>query len=96
AEVIVAGGDTVDLAAALGRLAERGLRRVDCEGGPRLFAALLAAGVVDELRLTISPFLLAGTADRITAGGAIDPATLRLDTVVAEDDTLLLRYLLPR
>jgi riboflavin biosynthesis pyrimidine reductase len=36
-------------------LAERGLTRVLCEGGPRLFGTLLGAGPVDELCLTLSP-----------------------------------------
>ena len=36
ADVIVAGEETVDLAAALAALADRGLSRVLCEGGPHL------------------------------------------------------------
>lgn len=55
AEVVVAGEDAVDLAAAVAALTRRGLRRIDCEGGPHLFGALAAAGQVDELRLTVSP-----------------------------------------
>jgi len=34
-----------------------GHRRILCEGGPGLFAELLAAGLVDELFLTVSPRL---------------------------------------
>jgi len=49
------------------------MRRIDCEGGPRLIGALLAAGLVDELRLTISPMLVVGTAGRITNGPLIRP-----------------------
>ena len=91
--VLITGEHTVDLRSAVGMLAERGLGRIDCEGGPRLFGSLLAAGIVDELRLTISPLLVSGTAERITFGDAIEPATLRLASVLAERDTLLLRYL---
>lgn len=94
ASVVVAGEETVDLAAALDALAEHGLRRIDCEGGPRLFGSLLSAGLVDELRLTISPLLVSGAADRIAVGAGVDPAALRLASVLAEDDTLMLRYLL--
>lgn len=94
AQVLVAGDDTVDLAGAVQALAERGLRRIHCDGGPRLFAALVAAGVVDELRLTLSPQLVAGTSGRITSDTDIDPTALTLDSVLAEGDTLLLRYLL--
>jgi riboflavin biosynthesis pyrimidine reductase len=94
ATVLVAGEESVDIAAAVDALGERGLRRIDCEGGPRLFGSLLAARLVDELRLTISPLLVAGTADRIAVGTGLDPAALRLASVLAEDDTLMLRYLL--
>jgi riboflavin biosynthesis pyrimidine reductase len=96
ATVLVTGETTVDLGGAVAALAARGLGRVDCEGGPRLFGALLAAGVVDELRLTVSPMLVAGAAGRIAAGAGIDPARLELSSVLAESDTLLVRYLVRR
>ncbi|WP_432846889.1 pyrimidine reductase family protein [Amycolatopsis sp. CA-161197] len=94
ADVLVAGTDAVDLDAAVATLASRGLTRIDCEGGPRLFASLLAADAVDELRLTISPFLVAGHATRAAFGDTIDPARLRLASVLEDDGTLMLRYLL--
>ncbi|MEU8799573.1 pyrimidine reductase family protein [Spirillospora sp. NPDC048819] len=93
AEVVVTGDDTIDPAAAVSALLDRGLRRIDCEGGPHLFGALVAAGLLDELRLTISPMLTAGTAGRIATGPAIEPANLRLASALGEGDTLLLRYL---
>jgi diaminohydroxyphosphoribosylaminopyrimidine deaminase/5-amino-6-(5-phosphoribosylamino)uracil reductase len=53
AEVLRVHGDgEVDLAAALARLAERGITRVFCEGGPTLADALAAAGLIDEIVLT--------------------------------------------
>lgn len=55
AEVLSAGSGTVDLAGAVRALGELGARHVLCEGGPRLNAGLLAAGLVDELCLTLSP-----------------------------------------
>jgi len=93
ADVIVAGTGSVDLTVARAALADRGLRRVHCDGGPHLFGALLAAGVVDELRLTVAPLLVAGAAGRIAAGAPLDPESLRLASVLTEDDSLLLRYL---
>ncbi|MEU7211989.1 MULTISPECIES: dihydrofolate reductase family protein [unclassified Streptomyces] len=93
AEVVVAGEDAVDLAAAVAALTRRGLRRIDCEGGPHLFGALAAAGQVDELRLTVSPLLTAGPAGRIATGPPGRPTDLRLASAIAEEDTLLLRYL---
>ncbi|CAM5264160.1 Pyrimidine reductase family protein OS=Streptomyces tendae OX=1932 GN=GUR47_31685 PE=4 SV=1 [Streptomyces tendae] len=93
AEVVVAGEDAVDLGAAVSALTRRGLRRIDCEGGPHLFGALTVAGLVDELRLTVSPLLAAGPAGRIATSPPVQPTDLHLATALAEDGTLLLRYL---
>ena len=68
--VLVAGRDRVDLPAALDALAGLGLRHVLCEGGPTLFATALAAGVVDELALSLVPTVVGGDGTRITRGGA--------------------------
>ncbi len=65
ADVIVAGGDHADLGAAIDALADRGLRRVLCEGGPHLLAQFAAAGRLDELCVTISPLLA-----RVTPGAS--------------------------
>jgi riboflavin biosynthesis pyrimidine reductase len=92
ATVLVAGEHRVDLRLAVDALAAQGLGRVDCEGGARLFGSLLAAGLVDELRLTVSPTLVSGVAGRIATGADIDPARLELLSVVAEGDTLMVRY----
>lgn len=74
-------------------LTERGLSRVLCEGGPRLFSALLAGDHVDELCLTVSP-LLAGPAElRMTAPEASIPTRgLDLVHVLTDDGFLFLRY----
>ncbi len=55
ASMVIAGEHALDLAAGLAALAERGLTRVLCEGGPRLAAQLLEAGLVDDYCLTTSP-----------------------------------------
>jgi riboflavin biosynthesis pyrimidine reductase len=96
ATVLIAGTDTVDLAVAVDMLVQQGFGRIDCEGGPRLFGSLLAAGLVDELRLTISPLLVSGAADRIATGAGIEPTALELASVLADESTLLLRYLVKR
>ncbi|GAA3440650.1 dihydrofolate reductase family protein [Planomonospora venezuelensis] len=91
ADVIVAGDERVDLAAAVEALGERGLTRVLCEGGARTNGQLAAAGLVDELCLTVSPVLLGGSAARILDGG--DAFTgLRLAHVLEEDGFLFTRY----
>ncbi|MFE0023274.1 pyrimidine reductase family protein [Amycolatopsis sp. NPDC059021] len=92
AEVLVAGREEVDLRLAIATLVERGFGRIDCEGGPRLFASLLEAGLVDEVRLTLSPLLVAGTADRIAVGADFLPAGAALASVLTDGATLLLRY----
>ena len=90
-DVLVCGDDDVDLPLALDRLADRGLEQVLCEGGPALFAAALAAGVVDELDLTIAPVLVGGAPGLLPAAV---PATARLLQVLTEDDVLFTRYAL--
>ena len=93
ADVIVAGGHSVDLAAALDELAGRGLRRVLSEGGPHLFASLDAATRVDELCLSISPTMAGPGAGRIVAGDESPARPLALKQVLAADDGFLfLRY----
>ncbi|WP_442876007.1 pyrimidine reductase family protein [Amycolatopsis sp. NBC_01480] len=93
ASVLTAGEDDVDLPRALAMLAERGLRRVDCEGGPALFGALAAADRVDQLCLTVAPLLTGGGAGRIAAGPAVSPPRrLDLASILVEDGFTLLRY----
>lgn len=93
ADVLVAGEDAVDLGLALHQLAARGYRRVLCEGGPRLLAAVIAGGHLDELCLTVSPLLVGGPAGRVLAGPALpEPVGLRLLGVLEEDGALFLRY----
>jgi riboflavin biosynthesis pyrimidine reductase len=94
--VLVCGDDDVDLRLALDRLAECGLEQVTCEGGPQLLRAALAAGVVDELDLTIAP-ALAGTGTRLMGDAALPELVgLRLTQVLEEDGVLFTRYTLPR
>ncbi|GAA1622429.1 pyrimidine reductase family protein [Georgenia ruanii] len=93
AEVVVCGGNAVDPARVVRALAGRGLAQVLCEGGPHLLGTLIAADLVDELCLTLSPVLEGGDAGRITAGGAQVTRTMRLAHVLTADDMLLLRYL---
>ena len=73
AEVVNCSGadpHRVDLAVALARLAERGLRRVLHEGGPTLLGAFVAAELLDEMCITSAPLLVGGGAVRITGGSA--------------------------
>jgi riboflavin biosynthesis pyrimidine reductase len=95
ADVVVAGNTVVDLGEAVAALHERGLGRVLCEGGPHLLAELVAADLLDELDLTVSPLLTGSGANRITAGTRFPPHNLRLTHALEEDGTLFCRYTRP-
>ena len=58
----------VDPGAMLVALADRGLLRVLCEGGPTLMGTFVEHGLLDELCLTTAPKLVGGAAPRIVAG----------------------------
>ena len=54
---------------------------------------LARAGAIDELCLTLSPKLAAGSAKRIIAASALPtPAALKLRSVLEDDGYLFLRY----
>ncbi|MDO5499394.1 MAG: pyrimidine reductase family protein [Propionibacteriaceae bacterium] len=92
AEVLVVGEESVDLAALLAALAARGLPTVLCEGGPTLLGRLAAAGLLDELCLTLTP-LMGGDPLPVAltpAGGAT--SAYRLCHALGHDSTLFLRY----
>jgi riboflavin biosynthesis pyrimidine reductase len=93
ADVVVAGDEQVDLAAALDELAGRGLRRVLCEGGPTLLGTLAAAGLLDELCLTVAPLLAGPGAGRITAGPGHPALPMRVGQLLTEGGALFCRYL---
>ena len=71
-EVLRAGTDQVDEAAAVTRLDEidPSVRYVQAEGGAGFNGSLLDAGVIDELDLSLSPHLVGGDGPRLTTGAA--------------------------
>jgi riboflavin-specific deaminase-like protein len=73
---------------------EHGVRSVLCEGGPTLNSFLFAAGVVDELFLTLNPKVLAGaSALTIVAGRElVEPAEPSLISVAEADGELYTRW----
>ncbi|HZF92923.1 pyrimidine reductase family protein [Streptomyces sp.] len=94
ARVVVAGdGVGVEPARAVRELAELGHTRLLTEGGPRLLGQLVAAGVLDELCLTVSPMLTAGDAQRIAGGpGVAVPQQYGLVSLLEEGGFLFSRY----
>lgn len=69
-DVLRAGDDRLDIAAAVSRLTEidPAVRYVQAEGGPGFNGSLLDADLVDELDLSISPHLVGGDGPRLVAG----------------------------
>jgi 5-amino-6-(5-phosphoribosylamino)uracil reductase len=91
-QVIVAGDQDLDFQDAVGVLATRGLGRILLEGGPSLLGSALAANRVDEVCLTWSPILVAGSGPRI-ATGPDARLTARPAHLIAAEDVLLGRWL---
>lgn len=92
AEVIDAAGarpDEVDWATALRALAERKLFRVLTEGGPLILSQLIEDDLLDELCLTVAPFLVGGTAQRIATGLDEVRTRMRPAHVLTDDDGYL-------
>ncbi|HEX5365802.1 MAG TPA: pyrimidine reductase family protein [Acidimicrobiales bacterium] len=92
ADVVVAGEERVDVGLAVERLAGRGHRVVLCEGGPTLLGELVAAGLLDELCLTLSPVMGGDPLPIATVPPGGDLLGLRLAHVAVSDDVLFLRY----
>ncbi|MDX6212689.1 MAG: hypothetical protein QOF82_1776 [Frankiales bacterium] len=87
-----------DLGSVPQQLAELGLGRVLCEGGPGLFGDLLRLGLVDELCLTVSPTLVGSLSEhRLTGSTPLpQPLSLTLAGSRTEEDFVFLRYLVQR
>jgi riboflavin biosynthesis pyrimidine reductase len=72
---------------------DHGVRSLLCEGGPTMFNAMIGAGLIDELFLTIAPALVGGGELPMTTGpAAASMLELRLVHALELEGTLLLRY----
>ncbi|MBF4633430.1 pyrimidine reductase family protein [Agreia pratensis] len=92
ADVISCGDDHVEPQRIIDTLVERGLTQILCEGGPSLFGTFIAADLVDELCLTVSPLLEGGAGIRIAHGESEAARRMRLVHVLESDGLLLTRY----
>jgi riboflavin-specific deaminase-like protein len=87
----------VDLAEALRHLrAEHGVRAVLCEGGPRLHAQLIDAGLVDELFVTHAPKLGGGLGPGLVVDLPELERPVELAWLLEDDGELFARYRIPR
>ena len=93
--VIDCGATEVNLMSGLKELADLGLKRIHCEGGPELLTHLVENGLLDELLLTISPQILGGSGHLI---GAILDSTYggKVRQVLELDGSVFLRVLFDR
>lgn len=90
-------GDDLPLLAA--RLREQhGIGSVVCEGGPTLNSHLFAAGLVDELWLTLNPKVTGGAAALTIVAGRelVEPAELEPISVAEGDGDLFTRWRVTR
>ena len=85
-------GGWTDLGELLRSLREEGVKAVICEGGPTLHGSLQAAGLVDELFLTIAPKLTGGPAPHILEGALSDTIPLELVWLLEHEGELFARY----
>lgn len=94
-EVLRAGTDSVDLAAALAGLHRvvPGVAVVSAEGGATFNGALLDADLVDEVTVTIAPLLAGGASSRLVRGAQERLRHLHLAHLLMDaEDFLFARY----
>ncbi|WP_062908632.1 pyrimidine reductase family protein [Mycobacterium avium] len=77
--------ERVDEATMLALLGKRGMRRILTEGGPTLLNSLLERQLLDELCLTIAPYLVGGHARRIATGPGQLLTRMRCAHVLTDD-----------
>jgi riboflavin biosynthesis pyrimidine reductase len=96
ARIIEAGEQRVDMVAAIAELHRMGYNHILTEGGPTLLGEFANAGLLDELCLTTSPVLAAGSASRIVnlpaSGANATTSRLSLRHVLADESFLFSRY----
>lgn len=90
-EVLRAGDTEVDLTLAVARLHHvmPSVRYVQAEGGPHLNGALLAADLIDELDLSLSPRLVGGDGPRLSTGAPENQQRFELAHLLVDDDSFV-------
>lgn len=91
-EVLQYGSDNIDWPTMFEAFAERGWRRVLCEGGPSLAGVLLAHDLVDEWCVTYAGIAVAGDGSRIATSDEAVDRPMDLVHAVAVGNTLLTRW----
>ena len=102
ATLYLSESESVDLGWMLQQLrADYNVQTVACEGGAALFRSMLELGLIDQLNLTITPFLFGGRAAPTLTGVSKEflPASIRCkltDMRVVGDECFLTYMLKPR
>ena len=97
-EVKICGKNEINFRAAFRWLREKwGVKRLLCEGGGEMNGALVRAGLLDELHLTISPKIFGGQTAPTLADGTgfkklADAARLKLKSLRRGGDEMFLVY----
>ncbi|MEI6361391.1 MAG: GNAT family N-acetyltransferase [Actinomycetes bacterium] len=92
ADVVVLPGVRDVATECVEELHKRGLMRIVCEGGVRLLAGVAAAGLIDEVDLSLSPLLAAG--GQVHVGPPVpSPVRYALVQTLQHDGFLFTRYL---
>ncbi|MDQ2628854.1 MAG: dihydrofolate reductase family protein, partial [Actinomycetota bacterium] len=81
--------ERVDEAAVLAALAARGHYRVLTEGGPTLLGSFVERDLLDELCLTVAPYLVGGLARRIAIGPGEVATPMRCAHLLADESGYL-------
>jgi riboflavin biosynthesis pyrimidine reductase len=90
-QVLVCGEEAVDDVRLVAMLADRGWRRILTEGGPHLAGSMIAAGVLDEVCLSVTPVVVGGVGPRMTSPAATVTGYVPR-VLVEEDGTLIGRW----
>jgi riboflavin-specific deaminase-like protein len=93
ADVIFVGQHEIEPERILSALHDRGLHRILCEGGPFLLSQLIEHDLVDDMCLTVSPYLAGSQPTTPQPASAREqPTHLRLRHALTRNDLLYLRY----
>ena len=94
AEIVDFPEEELNVSRVLEDLLNKDAKIVVCEGGPNLNAHLLAAGVIDEFCLSVSPRAVGGEDPAVFLNQPVDsPTELSLDRILLEEEFLFCRYL---
>jgi riboflavin biosynthesis pyrimidine reductase len=92
-EAVIVGEETIDPAVMLEQFRKRGLDRVLCEGGPYMLTSLIDGDLVDDMCLTVSPYLAGSQPTTLQpASDRIAPTRLELRHALQRDGLLYTRY----